>query len=157
MFFDAMHGGEWSRAWPSYGGLEMLESYGGGFEAIPDAHLDFLRSAKEYFETEREIFVHGLVRPHVPVDQEESKYLRWARFDPTLSAHISGKRVICGHTAQKRGVPAVTPHYVCIDTCAYCETGYLSVLDVDRDLLWRASQISGELLGPDPLSSFATR
>lgn len=147
MMLDAMQGGEWLDHWPAYGGAEMLESYGGGFENIPEEHLTFLRNSKDYFETESHIFVHGYLRPQMPPDQEETMWLRWARFQATSAAHISGKRVICGHTAQSNGMPVVCPHYVCIDTCAYCPRGFLSALHVESDTLWQANQ-AGKVLGP---------
>ncbi|MCA9056431.1 MAG: serine/threonine protein phosphatase, partial [Planctomycetaceae bacterium] len=100
MFLDALGGGSWQQSWLSYGGLQMLESYGGTVADIPSDHLDFIRGGKDYFETDTEIFVHGFLRPQVPVDHEHSQWLRWSRFEPTGQPHASGKRVICGHTAQ---------------------------------------------------------
>jgi serine/threonine protein phosphatase 1 len=152
MMLDAMYGGEWKTHWPSYGGHEMLASYGGSFDEIPEEHLAFIKNSKDFFEIESHIFVHGYLRPQVMPEQEEAMWLRWARFQPTDAAHLSGKRVICGHTAQSKGRPVVCPHYVCIDTCAYCPEGFLSALDVESDVLWQASQ-SGSVRGPMPLAA----
>jgi serine/threonine protein phosphatase 1 len=151
MFLDALTGGQWSQSWLAYGGQEMLHSYGGGIRNIPLAHLDFIRGGKDFFETEREIFVHGNLRPQVPVDQEQSQWLRWARFQPTDQTHVSGKRVICGHTAQPGGRPVGGANYLCLDTCAYCPRGALSALDVATDTLWQATQ-AGELRDARPLA-----
>jgi serine/threonine protein phosphatase 1 len=140
IFLDALRGGNWSQPWLTYGGREMLASYGGGFEAIPAAHLEFIRGGKEFFETPTHLFVHGNIRTHVPADEESTQVLRWDRFEPSRPRHVSGKRVICGHTAQRGGLPNVGPHYVCIDTCAYSPSGRLSALDVDADLMWQADQ-----------------
>jgi len=140
MVLDALHGGEWSRSWPGYGGREMLASYGGGFGMIPPEHMDFIRGGKEYFETPTHIFVHAHLRRHVPIEAERCEYLRWERFEAYPEAHCSGKRVVCGHTAQRHGRPAGNQHYLCIDTCVYCPLGFLSALDVTTDLLWQASQ-----------------
>lgn len=151
MLLDALAGGEWSRGgWLSYGGEEMLHSYGGSFDLIPAAHLDFIRNGKDYFETETTIFVHGNLRPEVPVEQETSEWLRWARFQPISRPHCSGKRVICGHTAQRHGRPVGGPYYLCLDTCAYCREGWLSALDVGTNTLWQTNQ-RGETRGPAPL------
>lgn len=152
MFLDALVGGEWSRTWYQYGGLEMMQSYGdGGFSAIPPAHMDFIRGGKDYFETERDIFVHGFLRPSVPLERESAQQLRWARFQPTNAVHSSGKRVICGHTAQPHARPAGGPTYLCLDTCVYSPTGALSALDVDANMIWQATQ-AGELRDARPLS-----
>lgn len=150
MLLDVLGGGEWRRTWQSYGGAEMLASYGGGLDQIPLEHLDFIRAGKDYFETDTHIFVHGYLRPDVPVEAESNQVLRWTRFQPTSELHVSGKRVICGHTAQRRGLPVGGEHYVCIDTCAYCESGYLSALDVGTNMFWQASDF-GEVRGPRPL------
>lgn len=151
MFLDAYAGGGWSQSWIAYGGQEMLNSYGGGVKNIPPAHLDFIRGGKDYFETARDIFVHGNLRPQVPVDQEQAQWLRWARFAPTEQPHCSGKRVICGHTAQPGGLPVGGAKYLCIDTCAYCPRGALSALDVATNLVWQATQ-AGVLRETRPLS-----
>lgn len=153
MFLDAFAGGQWAQGWLAYGGQEMLHSYGGSIRDIPREHLDFIRGGKDYFETERDLFVHGNLRPQVPVDQEQAQWLRWARFAPTEQWHCSGKRVICGHTAQPGGRPAGGSNYLCIDTCAYCPRGALSALDVDTNLLWQATQ-AGELRDARPLSDY---
>lgn len=151
MFLDTLLDGPWSQTWYQYGGMEMLDSYGGAFDRIPREHMDFIRGGKDYFETETHIFVHGFLRPSIPVDHEHLQWLRWSRFQPPAERHCSGKRVLCGHTAQASGRPAGNAHYVCIDSCVYCPTGALSALDVTSDDLWQATQ-SGELRGPVPLS-----
>lgn len=151
MLLDALVGGQWSQTWYQFGGLEMLASYGGSFEKIPPAHMDFIRGGKDYFETETHIFVHGYLRSPVPVDHEHAQNLRWARFQPTSQPHASGRRVICGHTAQPDGLPIGSATYVCLDTCVYCPSGALSALDVESDLIWQATQ-AGDLRPPRPLS-----
>jgi serine/threonine protein phosphatase 1 len=151
MFLDALAGGRWTQSWLEYGGREMLASYGGGIGAVPQAHCDFIRAGKDYFETARDILVHGNLRPQVPVDQEQAQWLRWARFQPTTQRHVSGKRVICGHTAQAEGTPAGNADYLCLDTCAYCARGALSALELGTDVFWQATQ-SGELREGRPLS-----
>jgi len=151
MFFDAMMHRDLSHGWFSYGGKEMLASYGGQFDFIPESHLNFLRNGREYHENDNEIFVHGFIRWDSPPDIESARWLRWSRIDPNLPPHKSGKRIICGHTAQKEGRPLVTPHAVCIDTCAYCERGRLSALILGEDLLIQSNQ-AGQLWPAVPLA-----
>ncbi|MEZ6065242.1 MAG: metallophosphoesterase family protein [Planctomycetaceae bacterium] len=155
MFLEAMYGGSWSSTWPNYGGREMLESYGGGFSAIPVRHQDFIRNGKDFWQSETHLFVHGNVRAHVEVDEESAQVLRWDRFDPNQPRHVSGKRVICGHTAQGGGRPAVSPDYVCIDTCVYCPNGRLTALDVDTNTVWQSNQL-GSTWGPMTIEQAAT-
>ncbi len=150
MLFDAMQNGRWADSWLLYGGREFLDSYGGDFNRIPVEHLDFLRNGKDYFATDSTIFVHGFLRWNVPVEQESARYLRWERYRPGLPPHVSGKRVICGHTAQSEGRPVGNENWLCLDTCAYCPHGRLSALEVDTETLWQSSQ-QGDTLGPIPL------
>lgn len=151
MLLHAYAGDGGARSWMAFGGRETLDSYGGGFDGIPQEHLDFIRCGKDYFETDSHIFVHGNLRPEIPVSQEQVEWLRWARFQPTDRVHCSGKRVVCGHTAQRDGHPVGGTHYLCIDTCAYCRSGWLTALDVAGDTLWQASQ-EGQQRGPIPLA-----
>jgi serine/threonine protein phosphatase 1 len=153
MTLDALAGGGWSQAWPRYGGNEMLASYGGTFESIPPEHLEFIKSGLDYCETEDTIFAHAAIRPDLPLDRQTAHYLRWNRLTGREQPHISGRRIICGHTAQPEGRPVVFDGWVCLDTCAYCPRGVLSALEVESDNLYQASQ-AGELCGPVPLAEF---
>ncbi len=153
MFLDALDGGEWKDAWPRYGGWEMLASYGGHFANIPDRHLDFMRSGESYIETETTIFSHASIRGEYPLDAQDKHWLRWSRIGPHCQPHYSGKRVICGHSAQASGLPLVLPGWVCIDTCVYGEGGALTAIDVDNDLIYQSEQ-SGKYRGCYPLDDF---
>jgi serine/threonine protein phosphatase 1 len=153
MALDALAGGLWSQAWPKYGGDEMLASYGGSFDDIPPVHLDFIRSGKDYFETESTIFAHATIRPDLPLEQQSIHYLRWNRLTGREQPHESGRRVVCGHTAQPDGRPVVFDGWVCLDTCAYCPRGVLSALVIEDDVLYQADQ-SGAARGPTPLADF---
>jgi serine/threonine protein phosphatase 1 len=153
MMLDALYGGEWADAWPRYGGVEMLESYGGSFSQIPPEHLEFIRNGREYIETETTIFSHAAIRGEFPVDAQDKHWLRWSRIGRHSQPHFSGKRVICGHTAQSSGLPLVLPGWVCIDTYVYGENGALTAIDVDNDLIYQAEQ-SGKYRGCYPLEDF---
>jgi serine/threonine protein phosphatase 1 len=154
MALDALAGGGWSQAWPAYGGDEMLASYGGSFDGIPPEHLDFIRSGQDFHQTESTIFAHAAVSPLWPMERQTDHYLRWSRLTGREPRHESGRRVICGHTAQPDGRPVVFDGWVCLDTCAYCPRGALSGLVVDDDLLYQADQ-AGATRGPVPLAEFA--
>jgi serine/threonine protein phosphatase 1 len=47
--------------------------------------------------------------------------------------------MVCGHTAQKSGLPRDHGHAVCIDTWVYGK-GWLTCLDVATGEFWQANQ-----------------
>jgi serine/threonine protein phosphatase 1 len=47
--------------------------------------------------------------------------------------------MVCGHSAQITGLPAMNDHSICIDTWPYGE-GWLSCLDVDSGMLWQSNE-----------------
>lgn len=138
MLFDALSGGP-AMTWLLVGGRETLDSYGGAMEDIPAAHLRYLRSGQAFWETETEIFIHASLEPDVSLVNQTSDYLRWKRIGGSERPHVSGKRVICGHSSQKDGYPLVWDGWACIDTFAH-GGGWLSCLDVAADHLYQASQ-----------------
>jgi serine/threonine protein phosphatase 1 len=66
---------------------------------------------------------------------------RWEKLHGFIGAraHDSGKIMVCGHTAQKSGIPLNLGFAVCIDTYCY-GGGWLTCLDVLTGRLWQASQ-----------------
>jgi serine/threonine protein phosphatase 1 len=142
--------------WMGLGGLETLLSYGqhaADTGEIPHEHIDFLKSGLDYFETEATVFVHANLEPGRPLAQQKPEWLRWSRlteWDPPLP---TGQRVICGHTSQKSGQVWIANGRVCIDTYAY-GGGFLTALDVDRDLVYQSRQ-TGEFRGPISLAASA--
>ncbi len=139
MLLSALSGGEWVRDWMHYGGRETLESYG-GFDSIPEDHLEFMRNGLNLHVTETEIFVHAGIDPLLPLDRQPASALRWERFAPWQGAPPEGKRVVCGHTVQPGGVPYVIERWVCIDTGVYLDKGRLTALDVTNDLVYQSNQ-----------------
>ncbi|MBI2191148.1 MAG: serine/threonine protein phosphatase [Planctomycetes bacterium] len=130
-------------AWLSFGGDKTLESYrppkeGLDLKHVPDSHWAFLQSCADFHETDSHIFVHGAVEPHLPLARQDSEHLLWQKLQKP-QPHISGKTVVCGHTAQKSGLPLDLGHTVCIDTYVY-GSGSLTALDVDAGSIWQASQ-----------------
>lgn len=68
-------------------------------QAVPEAHLDFLRNLPLIHETDELIFVHAGLRPGVPLAQQKEDDLVWIR-DVFLTHKGSfGKLVVHGHTA----------------------------------------------------------
>jgi len=153
MFLDAITGGEWADAWPQYGGREMLASYGGKVADVPQSHMDFIKSSKDYFETDGIIFAHAAINPAWPMDRQTAHYLRWNRLTGNEAPHVSGKPVICGHTAQKDARPLIFPGWVCIDTTAYSPRGALSALVLEEQNIYQATQW-GKFCGVVPAAEF---
>ncbi|MFO1096516.1 MAG: metallophosphoesterase [Planctomycetaceae bacterium] len=153
MFLDAISGGEWSDSWPQYGGREMLASYGGSVEEIPPEHLDFIKSGKDYYESDSIIFAHAAINPAWPMDRQTAHYLRWNRLTGHEAPHVSGKPVLCGHTAQRDARPLIFPGWVCLDTCAYSLRGALSALVLEDQTIYQATQW-GKFCGVVPAAEF---
>lgn len=139
MMLDALQGGPMRDMWLSYGGAETLASYGGAENMIPPHHVEFLNSSVDYFETDADIFVHANLEPEIPLDQQTPHALRWLRLTGIESPHHSGKRVICGHSAQMSGLPAFLEGWLCLDTWAY-GAGFLTCFDVTNSLFYQAQQ-----------------
>lgn len=126
------------RYWCEVGGAETIVSYEGRLKNIPKAHWEFVNQALPYYETKKLIYVHGGVHPKKALAKQDPVEMAWRRF-PDARRHVSGKRVICGHTVQRSGKPADRGHTVCIDTAA-CRGGWLTGLDAKRGNYWQASE-----------------
>jgi serine/threonine protein phosphatase 1 len=147
MMLDAREKKSWLGPWLSYGGEQTLQSYGGSFDDVPDAHIDFLENKLQpYYESESHIFVHANLAPNVALAEQSEASLYWQKYkDP--GPHGSGKTMVCGHTAQLSGKPLSNGHSVCIDTWAHGE-GWLTCLDVGSGRVWQANE-AGETRGFD--------
>jgi serine/threonine protein phosphatase 1 len=139
MMLDALGGTGPIEPWLRYGGTATLFSYGGDPRKIPANHLDFLRSGLDFWESESELFIHANLEPGVPLENQHEEWLRWTHLSGQELPHPSGKRVICGHTPQKEGLPFVFPGWVGIDTYAW-GTGWLTCLDVRTNEYFQANQ-----------------
>ncbi len=134
--------------WFACGGEETLQSYGADpswnlfQDSIPSRHWNFIEDrCVPYFEIDTHFFVHANVFPDVPLHEQPEFMLQWERLDAKRSRpHESGKIMVCGHTAQKSGVPLALPHAFCIDTWVY-GTGWLTCLDVLSGRYWQANQL----------------
>ncbi len=130
---------QWFTSWfhPGVGGIATLNSYG-NLTDVPLSHWEFLDNLVEYYETDTEIFVHGAVDAELEMLDQHQQVLLWDRID-NQAPHFSGKRIICGHTSQKSGLPLDIGHAVGIDT--FCHGGgWLTALDVTTNRFWQANE-----------------
>ncbi len=146
MLLAAVEKGESVEAWLRYGGTATLFSYGGDPRKIPPAHLDFLRSGIDYWETDDELFIHANLDPLKKLDEQTAEWLRWTHLSGHEDRHSSGKRIVCGHTPQKEGLPLAREGWICIDTYA-CGSGWLTCLDVHSNAYFQANQAGSSRTG----------
>lgn len=133
--------------WLRYQGSTTLQNYGcddvddyirDPEKYIPRKHFNFIDKCKDYIETPSFIFVHGGVRPEMPLAMQPREHLHWRRFSDALP-HYSGKVVICGHSAtpriENRGFA------ICIDTqMGTTPFGWLTGLDVLSGRFWQVNR-----------------
>jgi serine/threonine protein phosphatase 1 len=139
MMLDSRDKKSWFQPWMGYGGEATLQSYGGSFEGVPDEHFDFLQNGLvSYHECDSHFFVHAFAEADIPLDEQTDATLYWRKYK-NPQPHCSGKIMVCGHTAQRNGLPLNDGHSVCIDTWAHGE-GWLTCLDVDSGTFWQANE-----------------
>lgn len=130
--------------WLTFGGDTCVDSYGISAtaltamdeariaavlrDAIPPAHVAFLREAGDTIRFGDYLLVHAGIRPGVAIKDQQPHDLRWIR-QPFLSdAHDHGCLVIHGHTISD-GIDRRT-NRIGIDTGAY-RTGVLTAVVVE--------------------------
>jgi serine/threonine protein phosphatase 1 len=105
---------------------------------LTESQFAFLESCRDSFETDDHIFVHASYDRILPMSEQPSSLLRWHSLRRGVPGpHVSGKRVITGHTSQKNGKILNLGHLVCIDTYCY-GGGWLTALDIHSDAVWQA-------------------
>ena len=123
---ESQIGMEW---WMQVGGRETLQSYGKKKPSgIPDEHWEFVRGGLPYYKTKKFIYVHGGVKPQLPMKSHVIDDLCWLRVH-TAKPHFTGRTVICGHTPQRDGFPLNLGHTICIDTWVFHKKGWLTCLN----------------------------
>jgi len=124
------------RHWFDYDGLDTLAHYGvavsdrqtgddasvavlrGRFAAaLPQSHLDFFRSLPANYRAGDYYFVHGGVRPGVPLAEQREHDCMWIRKSFLDSDADHGAIVVHGHSISN--APVVRHNRVGIDTGAY--------------------------------------
>ena len=145
LMHNARHDQAAYHRWQRAGGEATLRSYAGStgrvgtLADVPASHWQFLDNRLlPFFATETHFFVHAGVDPALPLEDQPPAMLYECTFsDP--KPHCSGKIMVCGHTAQKSGVPLVTGHAICLET--WCSgRGWLSCLDLGSGLVHQANQ-----------------
>ncbi len=135
--------------WLRFGGADCLKSYGVDpraisaasdaqaiatiREAIPQSHVDFLRTFVDTCRFGDYLFVHAGVRPGIALERQSQSDLRWIREPFLLDDSEHGFVVVHGHTITK-GVDERT-NRIGIDTGAY-RTGTLTALAIEEDRRW---------------------
>jgi len=146
MLLNSVDGVTALQDWLIHGGAETLDSYGkdSALSAISVAHVEFIRSWGDYYETATHFFAHGNYQYQKPLAEQVWEEMRWRSLKYFLpDPHISGKIAVLGHTSNKQGRTVNLGHLVCIDT--YCHGGgWLTALDPDRSRLWQANE-AGEV------------
>lgn len=145
MMLDSREKKSWFQAWMTYGGDATLLSYSssedesGSFSDIPDSHIDFLENKLvSYYECESHFFVHANVDADTALNEQSDASLYWKKYD-NPERHCSEKIMVCGHTAQRSGLPRSNAHSICIDTWAH-GGGWLSCFDVESGTVWQANE-----------------
>lgn len=131
--------------WRRLGGLETLRSYGVPVgdpligknfaeaslrlhDAMPAAHIEFLRSLRTSLTHGRYFFCHAGVRPGIALAKQSDDDLIWIR-DVFLNSTVDfGKIVVHGHTPAPE--PEERPNRINIDTGAWA-TGRLTCVALD--------------------------
>lgn len=147
MFAEARFDADTQNRWLSVGGIQTLMSYGeedtiATLDDVPANHFEFIEDiALRYYETHSHIFVHAMLSPRLPLSEQPDDVIYWEKFR-VPEQHVSGKIMVCGHTAQKTGAPISIGHAICIDTWVY-GSGWLTCLEVSSGEYWQAKE-SGE-------------
>lgn len=124
------------RHWFDYGGLDTLADYGvviadrrvrddaslaalrdAFIAALPASHLDFFRSLLVSHRAGHYFFVHGGVRPGIPLERQSQHDCMWIRKPFLDSAVNHGAVVVHGHSICDQ--PVARPNRIGIDTGAY--------------------------------------
>lgn len=137
------------RDWLKFGGAECVRSYGidpaelaqlstnKALEllksAIPEAHVDFIRSFADTLSFGSYLFVHAGIRPGVTLSEQAQTDLRWIRQPFLDDPRDHGFVVVHGHT--------ITPQVeqcgnrIALDTGAY-KSGVLTALGIEGPRRW---------------------
>jgi serine/threonine protein phosphatase 1 len=119
MFLDFLAGRE-RELFLYNGGLSTIKDYWGqdwkntGELVLPADHRRFYEELLPYCQRGDYIFVHGGLRPGVPLGEQVEEDLFWIRGEFIASAADFGGRVIFGHTPFRQ--PLLQPNKIGIDT-----------------------------------------
>lgn len=120
--------------WLTIAGSATLASYEEEtIDAVPDTHWGFLvDTCVDIVETEEFIFVHGHLEHDVPLELQSADTIQMLQFH-NARAHVSGKKVVCGHASTKSGQPEDLGHTIAAET-----KRWINCIDVRSGQIWRA-------------------
>jgi serine/threonine protein phosphatase 1 len=135
--------------WRKFGGRETLASYGIGDKAVamggpffrgelrekvPESHILFLRSLKDYVQLGDYLFVHAGIRPGVALSAQDPRDFTWIRKEFIDSSLDHGLMIVHGHTIS--AAVDIQPNRIGIDTGAYQPGGKLSAIGLEGEERW---------------------
>jgi serine/threonine protein phosphatase 1 len=145
MFLEAAQGS--SKNWlEAAGGRATLMSFGvqpgkAWRNAIPIEVWRFINeSCLDLVELENHFLVHANVEAGLGLEDQPPSVIHWAKLEPPLMPHISGKIMVCGHTVMGEGLPVDFGSAWCLDTGAYHDFGWLSMVDIETREVWQANE-----------------
>jgi serine/threonine protein phosphatase 1 len=114
--------------WLDNGGRATGISYEMAYPALtlafPREHLKWLAGLPVFYETPWHFYVHGGVRPGVPLSEQDPIEMMWIRDVFLHDDRDHGKHIVHGHTP--RQAPELMPNRTNLDTYAYA-TGNLTI------------------------------
>jgi len=142
MMLEALDGDIPIQEWLMHGGAATLDSYGrgAGVNAVDAAHVEFIRTWGDVYQTPSHFFAHGNYIASRPLETQPWIDLRWQSLHwHTPTPHVSGKTAVLGHTSNKQGNIINLGHIVCVDT--YCCGGFwLTAFDTTSGKFWQANE-----------------
>jgi serine/threonine protein phosphatase 1 len=116
---DVIDGEAEAEFWLSQGGTQTLGSYGvTDADALPRAHIKWLRSLRTRYDDGRRFFVHAGIDPDKPLTAQSEHDLIWIR-EPFLSdPRDHGRLIVHGHTPLTTAAPDLRNNRLNIDTGA---------------------------------------
>jgi serine/threonine protein phosphatase 1 len=139
--------------WLEVGGVATIRSYSSKSDPddVTPAHVEYIRTWGDFYETSSHFFVHASYEPEQPLARQHSLTLRWHSLrDWIPEPHVSGKTAVVGHTSQKDGEILNAGHLICIDTCCW-GGGWLTALDTNSGHVWQANRDGCQRSGVDAL------
>ncbi len=137
MLLQARRSRDYLPFWIECGGGATLDSYRAkSFDDIPDEDWFLFETSLPYYETEETIFVHANLDPNLEMSDQYESDLLWRFYDGPIH-HISGKFVVCGHSTQAFGLPALAEHSICVDTLPESGEGWLTAINCTRKTFWQ--------------------
>lgn len=145
---DWLKEGKQPLVWTMQGGKNTLNSYIGHEHKLWKKHLDFLKTTEFFYKDEQNrVFVHGGIKPGVPVEENTKMYLSWDR-DLWDKRHEyervdEYKEVYVGHTSiwKFSHFPLWNGNVCFMDTGGGWE-GKLSIMDIDSKKFWQSDLVS---------------